>query len=423
MRLRNQKANLGLLDVRPFINSGGMPILPPDEETFCRSPNPEEAPCFLAGDVRVNENQALMAMHLLWVREHNRIAKYLHILNPYWGDERLFQEARKIVAAEIQHITYNEWLAVLFSKELRDNAGLSLVPDGQFFTGYDSTVNPEMINSFSTAAFRFGHSLIRNAFALFDRRFSRQGFGEPTDIPTRDFFNAERFFRPGNNAYGGILLGLIRQLSQQIDPNFVEAVREQLIIEGPTFDGIVGDLPAINIQRGRDHGLPGYVKFREACGGRPANNFYDLSDTITLRQRNRLQDVYSSVHDIDLFAGAMSEFPAEGSALGFTFTCILTQQFRDLRSGDRYWYEREAETAFTAAQLTELRKCSLARVMCDNTDGVSRIQRQAFLDNTDANGANPTVDCEDVPFVNLNVFKEGSGSENAGAGGEANAVV
>ena len=57
MRLRNQKANLGLLDVRPFINSGGMPILPPDEETFCRSPNPEEAPCFLAGDVRVNENQ------------------------------------------------------------------------------------------------------------------------------------------------------------------------------------------------------------------------------------------------------------------------------------------------------------------------------------------------------------------------------
>ena len=100
----------------------------------------------------------------------------------------------------------------------RDNAGLSLVPDGQFFTGYDPTVNPEMINSFSTAAFRFGHSLIRNAFALLDRRFSRQGFGEPTDIPTRDFFNAERFFRPGNNAYGGILLGLIRQLSQQIDP-------------------------------------------------------------------------------------------------------------------------------------------------------------------------------------------------------------
>ena len=188
---------------------------------------------------------------------------------------------------------------------------------------------------------------------------------------------------------------------------FVEAVREQLIFEGPTFDGTVGDLTAINMQRGRDHGLPGYVKFREACGARPAKFFPDLLDTISQDQINRLKRVYANVDDIDLFAGGISEYPTEGSVLGFTFTCILTRQFKLLRAGDRFWYERDQPTSFTAAQLAQIRKATIARVICDNADGVVFIQKRAMEQITSTSGNNPAFFCEDLDFVDLNVFKEG----------------
>ena len=161
------------------------------------------------------------------------------------------------------------------------------------------------------------------------------------------------------------------------------------------------------MQRGRDHGLPGYVKFREACGARPAKFFPDLLDTITQDQINRLKRVYANVEDIDLFAGGISEFPTEGSVLGFTFTCIITQQFKDLRAGDRFWYERDKPTSFTAAQLAQIRKATIARVICDNADGVMFIQRDAFLQRTSRDGGNPSIDCDNLPLVDLNVFKEG----------------
>ena len=58
-----------------------------------------------------------MAMHALWVREHNRIVKLLHLLNPFYDDETLYQEGRRIIGAMIQHITYNEWLPALIPSQ------------------------------------------------------------------------------------------------------------------------------------------------------------------------------------------------------------------------------------------------------------------------------------------------------------------
>ena len=164
---------------------------------------------------------------------------------------------------------------------------------------------------------------------------------------------------------------------------------------------------ALNINRGRDHGLPPYVKFREACGARPAHRFSDLSDTTSQDRINALKRVYNNVKDIDLFPGAMNENPTTGSVLGFTFTCLMTKQFRRLRDGDRFWYERDHELGFNLLQLTEIRKVSLSRVLCDNVDLTEFVPPKAFEVELTARGRRSFISCGSLPFMNLGAFGEG----------------
>lgn len=115
--------------------------------------------CFLSGDARSNENIHLTTLHLLLARQHNQITRKLSAMNPKWTDEKLFQEARKILSAEMQHITYNEFLSVILGPQLMEKLKMS-PREGNYSNVYDSGLDPTIANSFAASAFRFGHTLL-----------------------------------------------------------------------------------------------------------------------------------------------------------------------------------------------------------------------------------------------------------------------
>ena len=158
------------------------------------------------------------------------------------------------------------------------------------------------------------------------------------------------------------------------------------------------DLPATNIARARDHGIPGYLQFREVCGLPTASRFEDLPD-IPLSQRFVLRNVYSDVRDIDLFPGALSEEPATGSRMGPTLTCLITRQFNASRRADRFWYERRHEFGFTLPQLDSIRTVTLAKVICQNMKNIVFVPPEAFQVSRLA------LNCDAIPSLDLALFQ------------------
>ena len=262
----------------------GKPLLPAnvDSPVDCQmDPNTAHIPCFLAGDHRANEQLGLLSMHTLWLREHNRIAEQLLVLNPHWDGDMLFHEARKILGAEMQHISFTHWLPKVLGPR-----GMEMLGE---YKGYDPSVDSTVINAFAAAAFRFGHSLVNPIIYRFNE--SLQPIREGNLALHKAFFAPFRIVEEGG--IDPIIRGLYGVAAKKLMPG--EYLNTELTERLFQLAHEVGlDLAALNIQRGRDHGLPSYNDYRRKCGLTYATTFDDFREEITdYETRRRLRDIYS----------------------------------------------------------------------------------------------------------------------------------
>ncbi|KOC63131.1 Peroxidasin [Habropoda laboriosa] len=389
--LRDFSTDHGLLREGPTI-PGHKPLLPYATGQFvdCRR-NPLESSinCFVAGDIRANEQVSLLAMHAIWLREHNRIARSLRDINPHWNGEKLYQQARRIVGAEMQHITYQHWMPHVFDGTAEELLGI--------YKGYDPNIDASVSNVFATAALRFGHTLIQPRLERLNESFQT--------IPQGPLKLRDAFFAPWRLVEEGGVDPLMRGMFATAaklklpEQNLNTELTEQLF---HTAHAVALDLAAMNIQRGRDHALPGYLEYRRFCNMSHVETFEDLAGEIrNAKVRQKLRELYGHPGNIDVWVGGVLEDQIPGAKVGPLFKCLLLEQFKRTRDGDRFWYE--SPTVFKPEQLTQIKQTSLARVLCDNGDNINKIQPNVFVLPEDDN---KYVTCHEIPYVDLSVWSD-----------------
>ncbi|KAK3849991.1 hypothetical protein Pcinc_043276, partial [Petrolisthes cinctipes] len=265
-----------------------------------------------------------------------------------------------------------------------------------FSFDYNPNINPNMNNEFSTGAYRFGHSLVQGTLRIFSKN------GQVSEIQLRNHFNSPHLIQR-DGRYDDIVRSFTQLASQSFD-SFVTQDLSNHLFQMPRFNFGM-DLLSINVHRGRDHGIATYNDMRVVCGLPRARSFRDLTDHIPESIVGSLQQQYNSVDDIDYFVGGMSERPVNNGLLGWTFLCVVGDQFARLKKGDRYFYDLGGQPgSFNEAQLQEVRKTSWARVLCDNAD-LDAVQPLGFRQTQSR--FNQPVACNSgaIPTPNLQAWR------------------
>ncbi len=335
----------------------------------------------VAGDIRANENIALTSIHTLFAREHNRIVAALQQF-PTLSEEDKFQIARRVVGAELQFITYTQFLPAI---------GVELAP----YMGYNPTVNPGLSNEFAVTGYR-AHSMIHGEF-------------EPT-VPAGTFTPAQldAFRRQGiiveqegNNvtlviplviAFGNPDLleavGIDRFLpslgaepqyknDEQID-NALRSVLFQVPRPAPkaSFKDITGEstesFPADPLITGNpidDPNILDFVQLRD-INGQPVEPFGEGA-VVGIRRTTtaaRLKAIYGNVNKVDSFVGMVSEPHLRGKEVGELQNAIWKKQFEALRDGGRFFYQIDHELSVIQLAYGIDFRHTLAQIIRMNTD-------------------------------------------------------
>jgi hypothetical protein len=312
---------------------------------------------FVAGDVRAAEHPGITGMHTLFVREHNRICDQL-VAQGFKNDEIIYQLARKEVGAIIQAITYQEFLPAV---------GVIL----DRYSGYKPNVRPDIMNTFATAAYRIGHTMVADDILLRNNQCQVVApgsldlvdvFWTPNALPT---YQMEPFLK-----------GFASHTLYETDTRINSVLRNFLFNNGNPADttrfGI--DLASLNIQRGRDHGLPDYNTVRKFYTGSAVTDFSQI--THDTAQASALKALYGNVNNIDLWIGLLSEDHISNASLGLTMSKVLKAQFEHLRDGDYYFYLNDPYMPFTMRN--EVSRTRFADVIQRNTK-LTTLQSNVFF--------------------------------------------
>lgn len=334
-------------------------------------------PCFLAGDHRANEQTGLTVMHTLWAREHNRIANVINQAS--CTDEEVFQLVRLIVGAQIQKIMFDDYLPIILGIDFFSTSGLDS------YNGYDENVDPSIPNVFATAAYRFGHSMVQDEFKRLNNNLETIPEGDLDLVDA--FFDLSHFNDTGTDP---VIRGLLYQEARSVDEFLTSCLTNRLFAEDEDSPGL--DLASLNIMRGRDHGLPPYLRWKmwakNTCSF--PEDVFQIRNPMT---EFRLYQTYGSLEDVDLFVGGLAERPLEGALVGPTFACIFSETFKALKVGDRFYYKN----IFTDSQIEQIQgHTSLSTVICRNTEpGFGQVPVNAFK------LGGPQMNCNNIQSLDL----------------------